>query len=124
MVSTGGTPVLFFIFSYPGCGHTVRMSQRRAILWRITWVPGAPLAGGADPCIPSDIQQVAIYLQCTVCLMGQYAFCQNLTQLYAFLIEAVYIPCKALEHNLIFKMCKQCTQSFRGQLVADDNPGT
>ena len=55
--------------------------------------------------------------------MGQYAFCQNLTQLYAFLIEAVYIPCKALEHNLIFKMCKQCTQSLRGQLVADDNAG-
>ena len=55
--------------------------------------------------------------------MGQYAFCQNLTQLYAFLIEAVYIPCKALEHNLIFKMCKQCPQSLRGQLVADDNAG-
>ena len=55
--------------------------------------------------------------------MGQYAFCQNLTQLYAFLIEAVYIPCKALEHNLIFKMCKQCTQSLRGQPVADDNAG-
>ena len=55
--------------------------------------------------------------------MGQYAFCQNLTQLYAFLIEAVYIPCKALEHNLILKMCKQCTQSLRGQPVADDNAG-
>ena len=55
--------------------------------------------------------------------MGQYAFCQNLTQLYAFLIEAVYIPCKALEHNLILKMCKQCTQSLRGQLFADDNAG-
>ena len=40
----------------------------------------------------SDVQQIAVYLQCTVCLMGQYAFCQNLTQLYAFLIEAVYIP--------------------------------
>ena len=46
MVSTGSTPVLFFIFSYPGCGHTVRMSQRRAILWRITRVPRAPLTSG------------------------------------------------------------------------------
>lgn len=46
MVSTGSTPVLFFIFSYPGCGHTVRMSQRRAILWHITRVPRAPLTSG------------------------------------------------------------------------------
>ena len=42
--------------------------------------------------------------------MRQYAFCQNLTQLYAFLIEAVYIPYKALEHDLIFKMCKECSK--------------
>ena len=46
MVSTGSTPVLFFIFSYPGCGHTVRMSQRRAILRRITRVPRVPLTSG------------------------------------------------------------------------------
>lgn len=87
MVSTGGTPVLFFLIQD---GDTLSACLDAAPFSSAS--PGYPeqrLPAGADPCIPSDIQQVAIYLQRTVCLMGQYAFCQNLTQLYTFLIEAV-----------------------------------
>ena len=39
-----------------------------------------------------DIQKIAEYFQCSVCLMCKYTLCENLTKLNTFLIEAVDIP--------------------------------
>ena len=36
--------------------------------------------------------------------MSQNTFCKNLTKLYAFLVKAVQIPYKALEHDFVFKV--------------------
>ena len=90
MVSTGGTPVLFFLIQD---GDTLSACLDAAPFSSAS--PGYPehrLPAGADPCIPSDIQQVAIYLQCTVCLMCKNTFCKDFTKLNTFLVEAVYIP--------------------------------
>ena len=35
--------------------------------------------------------------------------------------EAVHIPYKSLEHNLILKMCKKCTECLWCQFFTDDN---
>ena len=51
-----------------------------------------------------NIHQIAEYFQCSVCLVGQYAFCQYFTELYTFLIEAVYVPYEALEHDFVFEV--------------------
>ena len=55
--------------------------------------------------------------------MGQYPLCQHLAQLNAFLVKAVQVPCEALEHHLVFKVCKQSTQSLGSKLFADDYAG-
>ena len=36
--------------------------------------------------------------------MCKNLLCKNFAELNAFLIEAVYIPKEALEHNLVFKV--------------------
>ena len=51
-----------------------------------------------------NIHQIAEYFQCSVCLVGQYAFCQYFTELYTFLVEAVYVPYEALEHDFVFEV--------------------
>ena len=51
-----------------------------------------------------DIHQITEYFQCSVCLMGQYAFCQYFTELYTFLGEAVYVPYESLEHDFVFEV--------------------
>ena len=71
----------------------------------------------------SDIQKIAVLFQRSVCLMSQYFLSQYLAQLNAFLIKAVYIPDEALEHDLVLKVCQQRTQSFRIQLITDDDAG-
>ena len=48
---------------------------------------------------------------------------KNLAELNAFLIEAVQIPDKALEHDLVLKVCEQSAERSRCQLVADDDAG-
>ena len=53
--------------------------------------------------------------------MCQYLLCQYLTELYAFLVEAIYIPQKALEHDLVLEMGEQRTHCFRSKLLADDD---
>ncbi len=53
--------------------------------------------------------------------MGQNALCKDLAELYAFLIEAVDVPDKALEHDLVLEVCKKGTQRLRGELLADDD---
>ena len=40
--------------------------------------------------------------------MRQYPLCQYLAKLYALLVEAVQVPYKALEHDLVLKVCKNC----------------
>ena len=52
----------------------------------------------------SDIQQITELLQRPVCLMGQDSLGQHLAKLYAFLIKAVDVPHKTLEHDFIFKV--------------------
>ena len=48
---------------------------------------------------------------------------QELTKLNTLLVEAVQIPYEALEHDLVLKVSKQCTQGSRGKLLTDDNAG-
>ena len=70
-----------------------------------------------------DIQQIAVSLQRSVRIMRQYPLCQYLAKLYALLVEAVQVPCEALEHNLILKMRQQRAQSLRSQLIAYNDAG-
>ena len=45
--------------------------------------------------------------------MCKNTFCKNLTKLYTFLVEAVQVPYKALEHDLVLKVCKKRTQRLQ-----------
>ena len=71
----------------------------------------------------SDIQKVAEYFQCSVCLVCKNTFCKDFTKLNAFLVKAVYIPQESLEHNFIFEVCKECAKACRIYLLADDDAG-
>ena len=55
--------------------------------------------------------------------MGEDAFCQDLAQLDAFLVEAVQVPDEALEHHLVLKVGQQGAEGFRSQLIADHDAG-
>ena len=55
--------------------------------------------------------------------MCKHALCQNLSELYAFLIEAVHIPQEALEHNLVLKVCQKCSERLWVYLLTDDDAG-
>ena len=55
--------------------------------------------------------------------MSQNAFCKDFTKLYAFLVEAVYVPQESLEHDLILEVCKQCSQRLRIYLISDNDAG-
>ena len=55
--------------------------------------------------------------------MCKHALCQNLSKLYAFLIEAVHIPQEALEHNLVLKVCQKCSERLWVYLLTDDDAG-
>ena len=70
-----------------------------------------------------DVQQIGIDLQGTVGIVCQNLLGQNLAQLDTFLVEAVQIPCKALEHDLVLEVGKQSAQSLGSQLLADDDGG-
>lgn len=65
--------------------------------------------------ILSDIQKIAELFQSSVCLMCKHTFCKNLTKLYAFLVKAVYVPYKSLEHDLVLKVCQKRSKSLRCQ---------
>lgn len=43
------------------------------------------------------------------------------TKLYTFLVKAVHIPYKSLEHNFILKVCKKCTERSRIYLLSDND---
>ena len=68
-----------------------------------------------------DIQQITEHLQCTICLVCKYTFCKYFTKLYTFLVKAVHIPYKSLEHNFILKVCKKCTERSRIYLLSDND---
>ena len=52
--------------------------------------------------------------------MSQYLLGQYLSELDAFLIEAVQIPQEALEHDLVLEVGEKSTECFRCQFIADD----
>ena len=54
--------------------------------------------------ISLDFEKVAEFLQCSVCIMCKNLLCKNFAELNAFLIETVYIPKEALEHNLVLEV--------------------
>ena len=55
--------------------------------------------------------------------MSKYLCSKYFTKLNTFLIEAVDIPYKSLEHNLVFKVCKKCSKCFRSKLFTYDDAG-
>ena len=55
--------------------------------------------------------------------MSQNTFCQNLAKLYSFLVETVDIPKESLEHDLVFKVCKQSAKCLWVQLISNDDAG-
>ena len=55
--------------------------------------------------------------------MSKNTFCKNLTKLYTLLVKAVQVPYKALEHDLVLKVSKQCTKGSWCKLLANDNAG-
>ena len=67
---------------------------------------GIPNFGMPVSCI-SNIQQIAVNLQCAVGIVRQDLLGEDLAQLNAFLIEAVQVPGKALEHHLVLKVRQQ-----------------
>ena len=70
-----------------------------------------------------DREQVAVNSQSAVSIVSEHLLCKNLAQLYTFLVEAVQIPYKALEHDLVFKVRKQSAKGTRRQLLADNDTG-
>ena len=55
----------------------------------------------------SDPEHVCVLCESAVGLVCEDAFCQDLAELYAFLIEAVQIPEESLEHDLVLEVCEQ-----------------
>ena len=55
--------------------------------------------------------------------MCKYTLCENLTKLNTFLIEAVYIPYKSLEHNFILKVSKKSSESLRCECFTNNDTG-
>ena len=55
--------------------------------------------------------------------MCEYFLCKHLAELYAFLVEAVYIPQEALEHDLVLEMGEQCANGFRSESLSNDDAG-
>ena len=70
-----------------------------------------------------NAKQLAVLCQSTVCILCENCLGQDLTELYAFLVEAVDIPCEALEHNFILEMSEDGAECFRCQLVSYDDAG-
>ena len=59
----------------------------------------------------------------SVCIVCKDLIRKNLSELYAFLVKAVDIPCESLEHDLVLKVSEQRTQRLRNQLISDDDAG-
>ena len=68
-----------------------------------------------------DVKKLRVRVESSVCLVSKHLFCQHFAQLYTLLIEAVQIPQESLEHYLVLIMCKQCSHSFRCQLLSNDD---
>ena len=77
--------------------HAVALRLRKLLY------PAASFVGQFFVKYKSDIEKLAVDLQSAVGVVGQNLLGKNLTKLYAFLVKAVQIPCKALEHDLVLK---------------------
>ena len=55
--------------------------------------------------------------------MSENTFCKNLTKLYTLLVKAVQVPYKALEHDLVLKVCKKRTQRLRCKFLTNNDTG-
>ena len=53
--------------------------------------------------------------------MCKYLLRKYLTELNAFLIEAVDVPQESLEHNLVLEVCKQGSKCLRINLLTNDD---
>ena len=65
------------------------------------------LPGSSDGCDRGSLsldEHLAVGLECTGTFTGKNLGSKLLAELYAFLIEAVHIPCEALKHDLVFKV--------------------
>ena len=71
--------------------------------------------------LPLDPQQITEALQRSVSVMCQYAGREDFAELYTFLVEAVYVPKEALEHDLVFEVGKQRAACLRSKLFAHDD---
>ena len=74
----------------------------------------------SPPCVYLFNQKACVSLECWLHVVCKNCLCQCLSKLYAFLVKAVYIPDKALEHYLVLVVGKECAQSFRCYLFAVD----
>ena len=83
-------------------------------------VPGS---GALNRRISEDSEQLAVGGQSAFGLLREDLLREDLAQLDALLVEAVDIPDKALEHDLVLEMRKDGAECFRSQLVADDDAG-
>ena len=55
--------------------------------------------------------------------MSQNALSKELAELYAFLVEAVDVPYKALEHDLVLEVCKERAERLGIEVIARDDAG-
>ncbi len=58
----------------------------------------------------SDLQKLAVSAERSVCFVGENTLCKHFAQLHALLIEAVDIPDKSLEHDLVLKMSQESAE--------------
>ena len=76
-----------------------------------------------EDCTELNTKEITVCLQGAICFVCKNLFGKNLTQLHTFLVKAVYIPDKALEHDLVLKVRKKGTHCLRCQLLTNDNAG-
>ena len=73
--------------------------------------------------VGSDLKHIRVRLQSAVGVVSQNALSKEFAELYAFLVEAVDVPYKALEHNLVLEVSKECAERLGSQLLAGDDAG-
>ena len=55
-------------------------------------------------------EKTSVCFESTFHLAAEDSLSKLLAELYAFLVEAVYIPYEALEHYFVFVVSEQCTE--------------
>ena len=57
-----------------------------------------------------DSQHFCVLCKCAVGLVCEDFLGEDLSELYAFLVEAVQVPQEALEHDLVLEVCEECAE--------------